>query len=709
MAFKMWRIGSLLVIGVSCVLSGCTGPGGTAAAPTTSGGARICQSPILRSPWNYDGEPGTFSAGNEPRGLPTIGSAKSDFPNAVEIVVVPAGDNTAAALQGSYQVNDAVVYFEPGMHHVERVMYTGNHTAYVGGYTKQLGGAIINGVNGATGGTGKGGSPLASSKASSGSNVYDTWEYLQIENYTASVNNAIMGNVNGGGSDVGDTYKYDTIGPNDYGYNGTNSRPRQGESSGGGYGIDAGSYTAIEYDCLTHNAQGAFNITNAEDVTIAHNEISWNGIGEYPDTTGSGASPFSCGCSGGGKLFFTLNANVVGNYVHDNYNTGIWFDFDNAGANISDNYIASNWGSGIAYEASYNANIAGNVLVGNGWASDHAWPAGVGGGTCLNGVPCSDGLGPVTGAGGGNPYAAIDLSDSGGNGNLKSRYAGEILVANNSLTNNFGGVKVYTDTNRYPGNIDDDSSCSIPLGVLNQTNSNVFYRQGRVLTTNGDSTITGSSVRSAGGTKTLCAPYGSDAVAGFQAIVQAPAVGMAVFDESTGAFLGTVASVSSANSFSLSRSPGNVSGASLLLSAYGGCGPADYYGGGLNVASGEPAAQYWDNCLWGSRNVSVTGNTFRMQASTVNGCNAAKNLCGYMELAAFNAGVPKLMRFFNSYSTYISKASGGLGDVWSDNTYDWTGGGAGWRFMAGLQGIDATWAQWRAAPNHQDAGSVLNG
>lgn len=711
MSLRAWRIGSLLIAGALCALSGCAGSTGEPLPPTPAGGPSagqaICKTPVLQSPWDYDGTAGTFSANNEPQGLPTIGSAQSDFPAATEIVVVPAGDNTAAAVAGDYQVDNAVVYFEPGMHLIRDLMYTGNHTAYVGGYTAQLGGAIINGVDGATNGTGKGGSELTASSASSGTNVYDTWEYLQVENYAAGVNSSVMGNVNGGGSDIGDTYKYDTIGPNDFGYNGTNNSPRQGESSGGGYAIDAGSYTTIEYDCLTDNAQGAFNISNATDVLIAHNEISWNGIGEYPDISGSGGSPYSCGCSGGGKLFFTLNANVEYNYIHDNYNAGIWFDFDNAGAYIANNYIASNWGEGIIYEASYNALIANNTLVGNGWASDHTWPAGVNNETCLGGVTCTDGLGPITGAGGGNPYGAIDVSDSGGNSNLKSRYAGQFQISNNSLTNNFGGIKVYTDTNRYPGNIDNDSTCSIPLGTLSQNNSSVFYRQGEILTTNSDTTITGSSVTSTGGTQTLCMPYSSAADAEFQATGEAPSVGMAVFDQNTGTFLGTVASVSSAYSFTLSRSPGNESGAALLLSAYGGCGPADYFGGGLNVSSGQPAAKYWDNCIWGSRNVSVVGNVFLMQANVITGCTVAKNLCGYMELAAFNAGVPKLMQFFDSYSTLIAKASGGLGDVWSDNAYTWTGGGAGWRFMAGLQGDSVTWAQWRAAPDQQDAGSAL--
>ena len=58
---------------------------------------------------------------------------------------------------------------------------------------------------------------------------------------------------------------------------------------------------------------------------------------------------------------------------------------------------------------------------------------------------------------------------------------------------------------------------------------------------------------------------------------------MAVYDQTSGHYLGNIATVTSANSFTLIGLPGNESGASLMVSAYGGCGPADYYGGGLNA------------------------------------------------------------------------------------------------------------------------------
>ena len=273
-----------------------TAPGAPAAPPV-----RICGQPILDSPWNYDGAAGSYASGTV--GLPTYGAPSTDFPSATAGLVVPAGNNTTAAHNRSYDKNNTVVYLEPGVHQIETDMYVGNHSDYVGGYNSANGKAVITGVDGATDGTGVGGEYLALETASSHSQVNNTWEYLTVENYAASENGAVMGNLNGGERADGDTYKYDTIGPNEYGYRGTNKPPGRGLSSGGGYGIDVGSYTTIEYDCLTRNAQGAINGLGGVDDVIVGNEISWNGLGEYPDSPGAGGSPYSCGCSGGGKFF----------------------------------------------------------------------------------------------------------------------------------------------------------------------------------------------------------------------------------------------------------------------------------------------------------------------------------------------------------------------------------------------------------------------
>ena len=625
-------------------------------------------------------------------------------------MIVPAGDNTAAAGNGTYQADHTVIYFEPGVHTLRRGMWTGTGTAYVGGYTTTAGSAILDGKG------------TAGLDGSDSATPNETWEYLTIRNFGSDRDGTVLGNVNGAAFSSGNTYRFDTIGPNQYNGSGVG-----GQDNGGGYGISFYSNTTIDHDCLVQNSQGAFNGSGGYDNVVSNNEISRNGLGEYPD---NGDNPHSCGCTAGGKLLDNLNSSVTGNWVHNNYNTGIWADFDNTGLNISNNYVVANWGAGIAVEGSYNTQITGNTLVGNGWASEGPWPSSPY--RCFSGTSCTNGIGPVTGAGGGLPYSALELDNSGGNANLStvavpgsvpvpgcsghctvtSRYAGRLLVQGNVLTDNFGGVGVYTDTDRYPGNVDSDSACSVPLGTGpagQQPNSSTYYQQTKELqTTSSTAAISGTSVTTPAGMVTVCGNYGgaqADAAPG--GTQHAPSPGMAVFDMNAGTLLGTVAATPAptATSFTLTRAPGNATGVRLLVSAYGGCGPADYFGGALNTASGHPAAHYWDNCIWGSRNITVTGNTFSMNAASVNGCTTA-NLCGYMMAIAFNAGVPKLVQFFDAYSNLIARASHGLGNVWSGNTYRWSGGGpGGWQFQAGLQGNQVTQAQWRAAPLGQDAGS----
>lgn len=686
---------------------------GPATPSAPAGATQVCDQPILNAPYSYDGAGATFTAANAPAGLPTFGSSGTDFPTKTSLVVVPDGDNKAAASSGAYQGTNTIYYFTPGTHTMAG-MFAGNNSVYIGGYTPTDGKAVIDGVDGGTGGDGLGGSSFAVSlPVTPGGNVTNnTWMYLTVKNFASSQNSAVMGNVNGGTWDIGDTYKYNTIGPNNYGYAGDNTAPRQGQSNGGGYGIDLSDNTTIQHNCLIQNAQGGFNGSGV-DINISDNEISGNGLGIYPDTGGPGASPFSCGCSGGGKLNFSTNATLNNNYVHDNYNAGIWLDFDNTGADISNNYIASNWGYAIFYESNYNANITNNTLIGNGWASNGAWPEGVGGQPCFGGVSCTNGVGPVTGGGGGNAYGAIYIANSGGNSNItnvkdqaggthSSRYSGQVTVTGNTLTNNFGGIDVYTDTDRFPSGINNNSACSAPLNAGSAT----YYRQSKVLRSDGVS-ISGATV-SGGGSRVLCNDYGSNGSlnAGQASDPHVAEVGMGVYDLGAGTFLGNVATVASTTSFTLDRSPGNATGREVLISAYGGCGPANYFGGGPGVQSGQPAALYWDNCIWGSRDVTVSNNTLSMDVNAVTGCTNAINQCGYNRAIAFNAGVPTLVQYWHSYSTLTPKAIGGIGNVWSNNTYTWTGTG-GWLFQAGLQGNTVSRAAWQASPYGQDAGSTF--
>ena len=71
-----------------------------------------------------------------------------------------------------------------------------------------------------------------------------------------------------------------------------------------------------------------------------------------------------CGCSGGGKWWGTLNANIVDNaFVEDGIGGGgqpvIWLDNGNAGTLIEGNYFYRDAGSAIVNETGYNMRVDG--------------------------------------------------------------------------------------------------------------------------------------------------------------------------------------------------------------------------------------------------------------------------------------------------------------------------------------------------------------
>jgi parallel beta-helix repeat protein len=685
----------------------------------------VCGQPILNSPYSYNATGGTtpvtFSTSGTPAGLPTFGAAGTDFPNATSVVVIPPHNLSNEAF--NYNGNNTVYFFEPGTFVIQGGIETGDDSAYVGGYTAGAGKAILDGLNGGTS-TGLGANGLEASNAGV-LNANQTYEYLTIQNFGSNKNDSLMGDEAQAEWDNGNTYKYNTIGPNEYGYVGTGVPPSHSTVTtpglSAGYAIDGGSNTTIEFNCLDHNGQGAFNMSGLND-TVTNNEISYNGLAIYPDTGGSGGSPNACGCSAGGKMGYTLNATVDNNYVHDNYNAGIWLDFDHSGADISGNYIASNWGSGIAYEASYNAHIMDNTIIGNEWASNGPWPHGYNGGLCGN-TDCAVGGGPQGGFYG-FPEATIAISNSGGNPNLTtvavpdtipvagcpsscvvtSRYSGQLFVENNILIDNFGGVSLFTDTDRYPVNLDGDSACAFPMAPLQQnfTNPTYYLQWQDVQAASSDATITGNAVTTAAGTTDICRADSVD-----EHVITPPGVGWAAYDMNTAQYLGTIATVTSANAFTLSGSPGDRTGARLMISAYGGCGPADYFGGAHNVQSGQPAANYWDNCIWGTHDVTVSGNTFTMDAGAVTGCTVAA-ACGYNQNVAFLPGIPLLAQYFSAYDPLTIRATAGIGNVFTGNTYTWRGGGpGGWSFNGPHFGFQISQANWLAAPQSQDAGSTF--
>ncbi len=82
--------------------------------------------------------------------------------------------------------------------------------------------------------------------------------------------------------------------------------------------------------------------------------------------------------AGGGKFVLTDGLIVRGNYVHDNNGPGLWSDIDNINTTYEGNYVSNNSLEGIADEISYDAVIRNNVVVNNGFETRSGWLDGAG-------------------------------------------------------------------------------------------------------------------------------------------------------------------------------------------------------------------------------------------------------------------------------------------------------------------------------------------
>jgi len=320
-------------------------------------------------------------------------------------VVLAAGDNSAQTASDQMAAN-TTYWFAPGVHTFG--------TGQFGQLDPQNGDTFI----GAPGATlnGQGDNDSAFDDTSSGVTI----EYLTIENFESPEGQMVVNH--DGGSNW--TVEYNTIENND------------------GAGVGLGTNSVTSHNCLTNNSEYGFSsFGGSSNVTLTNNEISDNDSGGAYDQPGGGG--VQCGCSGGGKFWDTENATITGNYVHDNGNVGIWADTDNAGLDISNNYISNNAAEGIIYEISYNALISDNMLVGNAIKD----------GPALAGFPDS----------------AIYISESGGDSRVSSSYSGTFTVTGNVLDNNWGGIVLWENANRFCGDGSDQYCTLVDPSVATMT------------------------------------------------------------------------------------------------------------------------------------------------------------------------------------------------------------------------------------------------
>ncbi|MFC5263615.1 right-handed parallel beta-helix repeat-containing protein [Kribbella qitaiheensis] len=189
-----------------------------------------------------------------------------------------------------------------------------------------------------------------------------------------------------------------------------------------GAGVMVGSRNLIRGNCLEDNGQYGFNAYSPNKVTsivIENNEIAGNNKDDW-ETLKPG-----CGCTGGGKFWETTGAVFRSNWVHNNNSAGIWADTNNAGFAIEGNYFSENTSEAIVYETSYNASIRANTFARNGL-----------------------GKGPGNG---GFPTSAVYISESGSDKRVASEFNETFEITGNLFTDNWAGVILWENADRFAG------------------------------------------------------------------------------------------------------------------------------------------------------------------------------------------------------------------------------------------------------------------
>jgi hypothetical protein len=201
-----------------------------------------------------------------------------------------------------------------------------------------------------------------------------------------------------------------------------------------GAGVMLGSRDTLQYDCLLKNQQYGFNaysVLGPVGLTLDHNEIAEN------DTYNWEKHDPGCGCTGGGKFWNVDGASIEDNWVHDNHSVGIWADTNNRGFNITGNYFEDNYAEALIYEISYNAEIVDNLFAHN-----------------------AIGLGPASP---GFPTPAVYISESGSDRRVATNYSKSFQIMRNAFTDNWSGVVLWENSNRFCGSPDNSSSGTCTL------------------------------------------------------------------------------------------------------------------------------------------------------------------------------------------------------------------------------------------------------
>jgi parallel beta-helix repeat protein len=127
-------------------------------------------------------------------------------------------------------------------------------------------------------------------------------------------------------------------------------------SLNGGIGLSLKDNVVARKNKLSYNGQYGVTSVKSANLVLEENEIAFNNT-----------KRFNHNYNGGGTKFVrTRGLTIQGNYVHHNYGTGLWTDFDNVDVLYDGNTISNNTDNGILHEISDRATISNNTVEENG-------------------------------------------------------------------------------------------------------------------------------------------------------------------------------------------------------------------------------------------------------------------------------------------------------------------------------------------------------
>lgn len=523
-----------------------------------------------------------------------------------------------------------------------------------------------------------------------------------------------------------------------------------------GTAIIGGDHSVIEYNCFQSLGEYALN-GGGVGTTFAYNHVDQTPY--QPDLSGNGQT----GC---GKWWGSTNNDVLANaFTNEGYSVCIWFDNGNTGMLVEKNYFYNIGDRAIQNETGFNSHyigndfeeVAGGIYLNDsgGWdipgsrfnneitiqgntfnnalTGVNIW--GASGRSCLN-------SGEDYGNGESSPYCSGGFPQNPPDKQYFSHYfdttTGQVAAAvGNQACSSSAPCATVTLSNAptlqdwigFAGQAPDGSSTARPVQTTTSDGTDVS-----TFTGSGTLHVTSTAGFSSAGQLLVDTSAGAlfiatGAVVSYTGSTATSFTGVSLLS-GTGTLSGTVLAVQPYHVTAISCPGGNCTGAVVVSvsppvtvaltdgAAVYATGTCPYYVTTAATPSAPTApngTSYYDGCMWEDRNISVTGNTFAVDATQFNATpapeggsawscktgpsgNCAQNAMGYQypgeNAAPYNdvilanammsaASLPAPLNNLNASGS--PTATGGNGDVgpngakpyndvWSANTYtgDWT-------------------------------------